>query len=207
MYKHSNIGKGVFWDNSKTTSAVTTNSTAFGTLLGDFAPYIHTSVQTAADRMEFNLHMDFATAEAPTSNANTSIFGRLSIPDNVVGDRPFMIEVNGFCSAQETTLRVVPIPVIVCEANAWTLSSGWATSAQTNSYKILPYKTYRTTGGYQSLVNCRVVVDQNADSDEPLAIGWLLQNHSGGTAAIAEANAQMVARYALERIETFDREF
>ena len=117
-----------------------------------------------------------------------------------------MIECNGFASVAESSLRVVPIPVIICEANSLG-SFGWAGSTAQNAFKILPLQAQRTSGGYMSVCTARIVVDQNNDSDEPLAVGWVFHNHTQATASIVETNCQMVARYAIERIETFEREF
>ena len=155
-----------------------------------------------------NIHYYAAGTHTLAVQTNMSFLGRLSAPSSVVETKKYMIEMAGFCHVTCATPSILPIPVFVNEENGYTLSSGWADSAVSNPMKLLPLDVCaQMTGGIVSSFYAKVVVDTTADNSDNILCGWILQNGSTGSKDIIEANMSLSARYAIERIPTYEREF
>lgn len=207
MYKHSNIGSGIHWKTGTDWSTLTI--AADSAELPLIKPVMSTAGQTAQDYVDEAIHWD---PPAPHSQSNSETFvvlTRMTTPVNIVGGQDFMIEFSGRVIAQLTAATGCVIsPIVVMEETAWTITTNLATAAVANNCRLLPVQTHHSDGdtSVSASWNNKIVV-QNDDVDEPICVGFAITNYSGGNVTCTELLANYSARYAIERIPTYEREY
>lgn len=211
MYKHSNVGNAHFWDNDQGAGTVITTAIGLtGSMAGDFAPQIPTAYQSAAEQVDCGYHIDFASAETIGAAANTSICARLSPADNVTNGQIFMIEFTGVAQISTGTARFTVYPYVAVEKTAITLDgNNWASNQPTNPFTLVPVDAWYTTSGQQSVSwNAKVLVRTVTNADDNFNVGVIYHNGSGGAeTAVYELNGRFHARFAIERLATYEKEF
>jgi hypothetical protein len=207
MYKHSSVGNATYVQENVSWVTITTSPAATSTL-NTVAPLIPTSVQTGQDTLNLNLHLDFASPYAINPYECVAVYARMTTPYNVVRQQPFMLEYTGVATSVCSEDEVAIIPVAGRENNAWTLSSQWATGAQTNVTRFLPHSGDPTgTNGRVSSWDRKVIFQNSTGYNDPIFVGVIFANLSTVSRTLYEANITMTARYAIERVATYEREY
>ena len=211
MYKHSNVGDAHLWDNDQAAgTAITTAIGLTGSLVGDFAPQIPTAYQTAAEQVDCGYHIDFASAETIGAHANTAICARLNTADNVTQGQIFMIEFSGVAQISSSAARFTVYPYVAVEKTAITLDgNNWASNQPTNPFTLVPVDAFYTTTGNQSASwRAKVLVRAVTNANDNFNVVVLYHNGSSGSeASVYELNGRFHARFAIEKIATYEREF
>lgn len=179
--------------------------TAAGTGIDTLAPFCSTAGQSARDSLNETIYL--SGTHGLTAGQNVSIVSRLTTPDDYTNsDTAIKIEFTGWAMA-DCSLACSVLPFVTTIENAWSFSSNWAAAVKTNPIHILSHNYNNALGHpYQSQWKDLLVLNKGTDwHTQQLYVGVMIMSYAAPS--VTDIHACYSARYAIERISTFEKGF